>query len=260
MKCLVPLICAAVVLIGACAEVDPYRRLDPGATGAVTGEQAASAFDHRWPAQFKAVQTVTIDFGPVTRTLVGYLIVQQPGRFRLQGMTEQGIKLFDIIGGANGELTVAFAADEFDRKVLANIARDIRRVFVATVASLVGDGFEAGVSADSAPAKVRLAGRQSELHLWLAGLLHEVDSYDYRRDGRSLFRADYYEWKDFDADADNAARPTPGSLFLPSVVVLRERGVQSDGPAYKLTIEITELTVRKKAWPDRVFEPAPEQD
>lgn len=251
---------ATIVLVGACAEVDPYRRLEPGPTGTLTSEQAPAAFDQRWPVQFKAVQTVTIDFGPVTRTLVGYLIVQQPGRFRLQGMTEQGIKLFDIIGGTGGDMTVAFAADEFDRKVLVNIARDIRRVFLASAASLVGEGFTTEISADAAPSKVRVQGRLSGLHLWLAGPLHQIDRYDYRRDGRSLFRADYYEWKDFDADADNAARPTPGSLFLPSVIVLRERGVQSDGPAYKLTIEITELTVRKKAWPDRVFEAAPEQD
>lgn len=234
----------------ACAETDPYKRL-PGGDVAIetTAEQAQLAFDTRWPVQFKAVQTVTIDFGPVTRTLVGYLIVQQPGRFRLQGMTEQGIKVFDLVGDDAGH-EIAFAAPEFDRRILGNIARDIRRVFVSRVATMLAGTQQAAV----AGSRVVFRAGAAELKTVLVGNERNIDSYDFRRDGRSLYRVDHYEWKDFDADADTAARPTPGSLILPSVIVLRERGVQSDGAPYKLTVEVTELAVRKKEWPSRVFE------
>lgn len=234
----------------ACAETDPYKRL-PGGDVAVeaTDAQAQQAFDTRWPVQFKAVQTVTIDFGPVTRTLVGYLIVQQPGRFRLQGMTEQGIKVFDIVGDDAGH-QIAFAAPEFDQKILGNIARDIRRVFVSRVHTLVGSTPQAAATGSRAT----FSAGATELKTVLVGKEHHIDNYDFRRDGRSLYRVDHYEWKDFDADAEAAARPAPGSLMLPSVIVLRERGVQSDGAPYKLTVEVTELAVRKKEWPSRVFE------
>lgn len=238
------------LLLAACAETDPYKRLEPAPTPALDTAAVADAFNTRWPRQFKCVQTVTLDFRVTTRTLMGYLIVQRPGRFRLQGMSEQGLKLFDIAFD-NGELRRIFAAEEFDQAVLENIARDIERVFLLqaegdegrTTLGAGGLAFsQAQVREDESGTRANMLGKHGELQLRLAGDPPRVDWYDYRQSERSLYRVDQYEWKDFDG------------AYLPSVIVLRERGVQSKGPPYKLTIAISEFTVRDRPWPDKTFQ------
>ncbi|MCB9932476.1 MAG: DUF3261 domain-containing protein [Planctomycetes bacterium] len=238
------------LLLAACAETDPYKRLEPAPTPGLDAAAVADAFNARWPEQFKCVQTVTLDFRVTTRTLMGYLIVQRPGRFRLQGMSEQGLKLFDI-AFADGRLIRIFAAEEFDQAVLENIARDIERVFLLdaefaesrTTLSAGGLAFnQAEVREGESGARANILGKHGELQLRLAGDPPSVDWYDFRQSDRSLYRVDQYEWKDFD-----------GAL-LPSVIVLRERGVQSKGPPYKLTIAISEFTVRDRPWPDKTFQ------
>jgi hypothetical protein len=243
------------LFLGACAVTDPYTRADAAATGDLTEADIALAFNSRWPARFKCVQTVTLDFGVQTRTLTGYLIVDQPGRFRLQGMTEQGLKLFDVIGDGS-TTTVVFAVEEFDAKVIDSIARDIRRVFLAGVRSIQGqirpkpDGgrlqlgyVDATMRATDSGTTATLLGLPGDLRLNLVGATKRVDWYEYIQSGRALYRVDQYEWQD----------------AYPSTIVLREPGIQSDGPPYKLTIKITELTVRDKPWPDKMFTP-PEKD
>lgn len=245
-----------VLLLGACAETDPYKRLAPEPTPDMDTPAIAEAFNSRWPLQFKCVQTVTLDFRITTRTLMGYLIVQQPGRFRLQGMTEQGLKLFDI-AYADGEVIKIFAAEEFDDTILDNIARDIGRVFLFSVdasegpvSSLGGNGLivkSSDVHAGSDGTRASVAGSHADLSLRLVGDPPRIDFYDYQQADRSLYRVDQYEWKEF------------GDVFAPSKIVLRERGVQSQGPPYKLTIDVSELTPRDTHWPDRLFE-APKED
>ena len=236
-------------MLAGCAAPDPYKRLEPAPTPELTGAQAGEAFDGRWPEQFKSVQTVTIDFGLATRTLVGYLIVQQPGQFRLQGMTEQGIKLFDVIGNAeNWRLT--FEAEEMDFRVIASIARDIRRVYLSSLESVLSpsesslgtDEYSTKVRALDDGSRARFAGKHGDLAVNLVGTQPSVDWYEYLQSDRALYRVDHYEWQDF------------GGTNLPSTVVLHEPGIQSMGPPYKLTIKITELTVRDKPWPAKLFE------
>lgn len=242
--------------LAGCAETDPYKRQPPAPTGDLSVSQAIEAYNARWPQQFKCVQTVTLDFGPVTRTLVGYLIVQQPGRFRLQGMTEQGLKIFDIIG--DGQITkTVFAADEFDAKTLANIARDIRRVFLNQADAVVpmlrtslGDiGWvvtgKVEINQGAGQTDVRLRNDQDTLRLRLVGRPPKLDAAAVVRDGNGLYRMDHYEWQQQDGQS------------RPGVIVLRERGVESRGPAYRLTIQITEFTPRDKPWPDKTFEAGP---
>ena len=243
-------------VFAACAETDPYKRIEPAPTPELGAEEVADAFNTRWPESFKCVQTVTLDFHVETRTLVGYLIVQQPDRFRLQGMTEQGLKLFDIAHN-DGQLIKNFAADEFDAKVLENIARDIRRVFLSNIATETG-GFRSSlgaagltfanseISGGASGTRAAILGRHGDLALNLTGDPPRVDWYDYIQSDRSLYRVDHYEWQEFD------------DLFLPSTIVLRERGIQSDGPSYKLTIKINEFTKRESTWPEKVFEPEDE--
>ena len=236
-----------LAVLSACAETDPYKRLKPARTPALSSQAADTVFENRWPQQFKCVQTVTIDFRVQTRTLVGYLVVQRPGRFRLQGMTEQGLKLFDIAYD-RGKLNRVFAADEFDAKILDNIARDIARTFLDYYQSAddsqppVNWSQSVSVSARDDGTRATLHGHSGDLVAWLVGDPPRVDWFALRQSGRDLYRVNQYEWKDF------------GGLELPSVIVLREAGVQSDGPPYKLTIDISELTPRDKPWPDKVFE------
>ncbi|MCA8915890.1 MAG: hypothetical protein KDB90_10805 [Planctomycetes bacterium] len=242
------LILLLLTLVG-CAETDPYKRLEPAPTPELTGAAVTAAFNERWPEQFKCVQTVTIDFRITTRTLVGYLVVQRPDRFRLQGMTEQGLKLFDVVGDGSTE-TVVFAAEEFDGKVITNIARDIRRVFL--LSALFKPGWirtrpdfghlrvdEAQLQATELGTRAKLLGQSGDLSVNLVGDPAHVDWYEYQQSDRPLYRVDQYDWRE----------------QRPSTIVLREPGVQSDGPPYKLTIKITEFTARDKPWPDRLFEP-----
>lgn len=241
------LIAAMALFVGGCAETDPYKRLDPAPTPELTAEQAVAAYDARWPDQFKAVQTVTLDFGPVTRTLVGYLIVQLPGRFRLQGMTEQGITLFDIVDDGKTQPRVVSAVEEFDQRTLDQIIGVTWRIFMHRM----GKG-SAGSSSDRVwlePVPGGLTLRQQsnagEDVLWRSAMLvgdpPRVDSMRASK-GPELHRIDYYDWKAF------------GDVTVPSTIVLRDRGVQPKGPPFKLTMQITEFTVRDKPWPDRVFE------
>ncbi|MCB9893838.1 MAG: hypothetical protein H6839_05295 [Planctomycetes bacterium] len=228
----------SLLLLAGCAQTDPYARMEHVTITPnyeLTPEAAVDAFNDRWPEQFKCVQTVTIDFRIVTRTLVGYLVVQQPGKFRLQGMSEQGLKLFDI-AFQDGEVHKVFAAEEFDAHVLADIARDIERVFLK---SLNGT---ATVRSSNGGTRALIQGDHAEIAANFVGEPPLVDWFEYRQSERALFRVDQYEGRMF------------GDLYLPSVIVLREPGIQSDGPPYKLTIKITDFTVRDKPWPDKLFE------
>ncbi|MBZ0137964.1 MAG: DUF3261 domain-containing protein [Planctomycetes bacterium] len=245
---------SAVILIAlmlaACAETDPYKRLDPAPTPEMPDAEVGQAFVDRWPRQFKCVQTVTLDFRVASRTLVGYLVVQRPGRFRLQGMSEQGLKLFDITYD-QGKLTRVFAAEEFDAAVLTNVARDIRRVFLSMTddesMSLVDQAdfglLFGAVRPGDGGVRASIRFPYGDLKMHLVGVPPRVDWYEYRQSGRYLYRVDHYEWSDV------------GGAYLPAVIVLREPGIQSDGPAYKLTIKITEFTERENPWPDKVFQP-----
>lgn len=242
---MLPLVC--FTLLCACAETDSYKRLDPAPTPELSVEAAVAAYDSRWPAQFKAVQTVTLDFGPVTRTLVGYLIVQQPGRFRLQGMTEQGIKLFDVLDNGSMGPEIAFAVEEFDRQTLEQIAGDIWRVFLHRLdePSPKEKRGPAWVESTKTGTELTVKRNSGENVIFRrAKLVGDACRVDWIRAARGaeLYRVDYFEWKEF------------GQTVLPSVIVLRNRGVQPKGPAYKLTIQITELTLRDKPWPAKTFE------
>lgn len=249
----VPAIVLALLLT-ACAETDPYKRLEPAPTPAMETKQAAEAFNARWPKRFKAVQTVTIDFRVKTMTMVGYLIVQGDS-FRLQGMTEQGMKLLDI-ACHEGRTRTVFAADEFDDMVISSISRDIERVFIErwdanqvvdTDSDEVMLEFWSGdVETDERGVTAYWQVRQGEIPIRLTGTPPLVDWYKYNRDSRNLYRVDHYEWREF------------GDHFAPSVVVLRERGVVSNGPSYKLTIKLTELETREQPWPESIFIPEDE--
>jgi hypothetical protein len=245
------------LLLAACAQTDPYARLEPAPTPELSAQEADAVFEDRWPAHFKCVQTVTIDFGVQTRTLVGYLIVQHAARFRLQGMTEHGLKLFDVAYD-EGRTTRVFSAEEFDGKVLDNIVRDTGRAFLGFFGTRADSKFfpppsEAdppvnwnqlvSVTRRDSSTRITLHGRRSDLLVNAVGDPPRVDWYAARQSGRDLYRVDHYEWRDFDG------------LYLPSVIVLCEPGIQSDGPPYKLTIKVTELTPRDTPWPDRVFSP-----
>ena len=237
----------SLLVLGGCAETDPYKRLERAETPALSAEQAARAFNTRWPAQFKVVHTVTIDFRVTTRTLVGYLVVQSPGdfrspgRFRLQGMSEQGIRLFDIADDGQGT-RVLHADEEVDSVMLESISRDVRRIFLeswqAGMVSFEDDG--AGVPLWKGEVKPSCSGaravpddRMRERRIFLMGDPPRTDWYEYRRE----YRVDHYEWRD------------QGGFFAPSVIVLREGG----SPAYKLTIRITDFEQRDEPWPDAVF-------
>lgn len=231
---------AALTVLAACAETDPYRRLDPAPTAHLTAAQAACAFDVRWPQRFKCVHNVTIDFGPQTRALVGYLIVDGTS-FRLQGMTEQGIKLFDIIQRLEDPPQVVMAAEQFDKRIVEAVARDIARVFARKFALSGERKGSAAHALDGTELVVQQAGIHD--HARLVGDPPRVDWYRQVRDGSEAFRVDQYEWREL------------GGQLRPSVIVLRDRGRESNGPSYKLTIQITEFEVRDTPWPERTFRP-----
>lgn len=262
MKC--SAIVMIVLLLAACAETDPYKRLEPAPADA-DSVHIANAFNERWPAQFKCVQTVTIDFGIATRTLVGYLIVQRPNRFRLQGMTEQGIKLFDIAGDEN-HWHINFEAEETEFGVMASIARDIRRVFFRDIYHSVvdlGGGFYSGdigeylaasrVHANDGGTSMHVPIRQLDLVVRQVGEHSFTTEYALKDGPNPQYSVRQYDWEDSDvADKPESGFPAPWAEQLPRTIVLRERGLA--GPAYKLTIKITEFTVRDKPWPDKIFE------
>ena len=231
-------ICTLMALLAsACSISDPYTRLAPAPTPELSATDLTHAYDARWPSQFKCVQTVTLDFGRQSRTLVGYLAVQRPGRFRLKGMTEHGMRLFEIAHNDAGD-HVLFAADEFDEKILDNISRDIRRIF------LDGPGpGEPEFDASADGTRFRLASRGNLLRGRLVGDPPRLDFAERFGDGSRLYRVDHYDWREFE-----------GAGLLPSVVVLRESGRASSGPSYKLTMQISQLTPRAEPWPDRLFE------
>ena len=237
-----------LLTLSACAVADPYSRLDPAPTPELSAVAANAAFEGRWPEQFKCVQTVTIDFRVQTRTLVGYLIVQRPAKFRLQGMTEQGLTLFDVAYD-DGKSTRVSAAEEFDGKVIDDIVRDIRRTFLDfsiprdDTDPAVRGAHSVGVDRRDNGTRFTLRGRGMDLVANAVGDPPRIDWYAGRQSDRDLYRVDQYEWQKF------------GELLLPSVIVLRESGIQSDGPPYKLTMKITEFTPRDKPWPVALFAP-----
>ncbi len=233
---------------------DPYAGLSSAPVPGASKVTAVRAFDARWPQQFRCAQTVTIDFRITSRTLVGYLVVQQPGKFRLQGMTEHGIKLFDIAGDMQS-YRAAVTADEFDEKIVANLVRDVRRMFLHRI-----EQPESGTDGRSLRQKLddaRLLSDETgltltvpdgdELQARLVGERAFVSSYEMLRRGRPLYRVDQYEWQDMQTG------PSEQRKMLPTVIVLRESGVESQGPGYKLTVRITDFRVPEAPWPDEMF-------
>jgi len=255
------------LLLVACAESEPYKRLVTGPTQEIATEKLVKAYDDRWPQQFKSVQTVTIDFGPVTKTFNALLIVQRPGRFRLQGMTEQGIKIFEVAHNESGD-HVLFRADEISDQTIASISRDIQRVFLQGLTGIPESSrdqafhYLEGNSAELTSRVLLLGGRGSmdgrpstwpEIPLeWMEITSRDawVDRFEQiDRTGR-LYCYAYFEWQ----------HPQPKIeaekwLFFPHVIVLRDSGRESKSYPYKLTIKITELTVRDTPWPEKTFKP-----
>lgn len=227
----------AVLLFSACAAPDPYARLTPAAPREVSVEVLVDAFNNRWPQRFKCTQTVVLDFGPVTRTFVGYLAVERPDRFRLQGMTEQGVKMFDLAHNEhNGDVVVMVPTDGMGEQALRSVSRDIQRVFLEQVRGAAAryDGVFQHLDARLDAAKLR--GR-------LAGDPAKVDRYEACDGSGGLYRLDHYEW-------------TP-DLAYPTVLVLRDSG-RYGGIAYKLTLRITDLKVVDKPFPVKTFFPGTE--
>lgn len=232
-------LCVVLLLLSACAETDPYRRIERVPTAELAQSELQTTFDSRWPERFKSTQTVTIDFGPVTRTLVGYLAIERPERFRLQGMTEQGLKLFDIARNEDGTVVV-FAAEEMDRRVLDAVTRDIERVFLFRLPGVIEPdrNGESWTLEGNTPDQNALA--------TLAGSPPVLDALEVRGEAGRLFRLDQYEWREFSTEAKRQ---------YPSVVVLRDSGRSDGGPPYRLTLKLDTLEERETPWPEKVFFP-----
>jgi hypothetical protein len=253
-----------LLLLAGCAETDPYKRLEPAPVPHADALAGALAFNHRWPDRFRCVQIVTIDFRVLTRTLVGNLIVEQPSRFRLQGMTEHGILLFEIVGNEHGDHVLA-ATEEFDEQVLAGIARDIRRVFLdripVGVFSTDDGSFWFGDAVVNARVYERASGMATimercgrEFIVRQTGEHYFTDSFEMKLGASRLYRVDQYEWQQLASEQERTwFGPAPWRESLPGVIVLREAGLQHGGPRYKLTIRITELHSRAEPWPEGVF-------
>lgn len=260
---LLPLVSAA------CAESDPYKRLEHNTptywpNGHVMWEHVGTSeerrtyvldeFKERWPTQFKSVQTVTIDFGPVTKTFNALLIIQRPGKFRLQGMTEQGIKIFELAHDDRGD-HVVFQGEGISNQSMDSISRDICRVFLDPLPGVVEtkrtfDCFFLEANSRSLTYCARMIpfaqppwnkGRNP----WFGPA--RLDRLVARRDDGELYRFDQYEW--------GPPEYRDGNPFIPHVIVLRDSGRESKSYPYKLTIKISELTVRDTPWPEKTFKP-----
>lgn len=242
----------SAVLLSACAESDPYKRIETvpiGSRSQLVLDNVQSSYNSRWPERFKSVQTVTIDFGPVTRTFSALIVFQLPGSFRIQGLTEQGIKIFDLIHDGNGD-RVVFRADDMSDETIAAVSRDIRRVYLSSLTGRIetelSDG-EVLLTKDSfaLTTQIRMAYQPDppidvsyKPFLWL-------DSQSCSNREGELYSFRQYEWKAFHR----------GITYLPSVIVLRDSGRESKSYPYKLTIKISELTVRIDPWPEKTFKP-----
>lgn len=222
-------ILAVFVLAVGCAMSDPYPPVEQSPIPeSVTDEALVGAFNGRWPETFKSVQTVTIDFRVKTLTLTGYLVVQ--GRkFRLQGMNEQGIRLFEFAW--DGEtLHEYFIGDGIEAHVLHDVARDIQRIFTTRIAA-------ANVHRDDEGATLKVVSGENEFRAILTGENARVVDYREIDNSRLMYRVRHYEYAE----------------GLPTVVVLRDNGYASQGPKYILTVKIEEFTPRDEPYPDRVF-------
>ena len=255
-------LCTSLLLLlslVACAEQDPYRRLEPGLATNLSTAQLVDAFNARWPQQFKCVQTVTLDFGPVTRTFNALLIVQRPGKFRLQGMAEQGLKLFELAHDEAGD-HVIFKGDDISTKVIEGISRDIRRVFLDPFARVEGstegdqyyylEGNTSRLTMRAAMVGEILGPRDITTRAMLARDAHASwpDCAEALDSEGVKYRFRQYNWVTTEASGADLA-------FYPSVIVLRDSGRESGGPPYKLTIKINELTLRGSPWPEKTFKP-----
>ncbi len=226
---------AVAGLLAACAAPDPYTRLEVTPPQILSDSQLQEAFNQRWPQTFTCTQTVVLDFGPVTRTFVGYLAVERPHRFRLQGMTEQGVKLFDLARNErDGDIVVLSASDELKDQALKSISRDVRRVFLSVATgtcALKYDGFYQ---------RLESRGGDADIRAWLTGDPPRLDSFEVCDSRGPLFRIDQYDW-------------TP-DLSRPAVIVLRDRG--HAGLPYKLTLRITDFKEMESPFAEKTFFPA----
>lgn len=249
--CALVVVVLSALMLTACAESDPYKRLEPSALEIKPSEYLVEMhLQSRWPRQFKTVQSVTIDFGPVTKTFNALLIIQRPGMFRLQGMTEQGIKIFEFSHNESGD-HVLFKAEEITDQTIESVSRDIQRVYLTEIKEPFGLEAESGyvyVKKDRFDHTTQLKlvhFPDAPLNRYGYKEMLFVDSQEVSSAEGRLYRFDHYEWQ---ATKD-------ANVFYPSVIVLRDSGRESKSYPYKLTIKITELTVRDTPWPEKTFKP-----
>lgn len=245
MRKLVSLILLALVV--GCAETDPYVRPVSEATGINSAEKFVSEYNSRWPNQFKSVQTVTIDFGLVSKVMIGYLVVQQPGRFRLNAMTEQGLTLFEI-AHIDGQDQFRVNAGDFNEMMLASVSRDIQRLFLRRITIVDGQnptepmGYKIKFVSDKDGSGLGMQNERGVDYYKMVGRPAIAEREVHRRflygDDREEYRVDYYEYE---------------ARSFPKYIVLRERAIGADETPYKLTINVTKLKKRDKPWPARVF-------
>lgn len=253
----------SALMLTACAESDPYKRLELRPTVEVTTYELVKAYNNRWPEQFKCVQTVTIDFGPVTKTFNALLIVQRSGKFRIQGMTEQGIKIFELAHNEEGD-HVLFKADEMNEGTITGISKDIQRVFLEPLPGVAesrrdAEHYYLEANTPSQVVRVIIVGEMDDGALAATPRRNEgdqaaglwVDRVESDSTEGRLYCLGNYDWK---LKWHKTGAVTVG-WFVPSVIVLRDSGRDSKSYPYKLTIKINELTVRDTPWPEKTFKP-----
>ncbi len=157
------LVLVIVIVIG-CSSRPPCDEPTPLPLGDI-----ALVVSRAEPANAIYRHLVTFEMGPVSETLVGYMILRAPDALRIYGMTETGQKAFDV-ASLKGKVTRVYRAPFLkDDRVLDIIIEAAEKVFLLRPRTTVGVArSEDGYTLEQDDLTWCWAGPRSDLR-WLKG-------------------------------------------------------------------------------------------
>ena len=190
--------------IAGCASAPFEKTLDARVVN-IDPSNAVNEFKTSSPVNFRMLQTITFQYGPMAFSGLGFAEVDNKERtFSVVCMNHMGVKIFEVYGNEE-EIRAPFVMDELKRggNVALAVGEDIKRIYFDLVPA-------AGAVAEKE--KYRIIFRQPSgrgmMEYAFAGIGYRLVEKTFYEENIAVWRVSYYEYRE---DKD---RIYPGGIVM----------------------------------------------
>lgn len=180
-------------LLGACADVVPFRQTAETTAGDMTPQSVLDRHRESLPVDIRLLSSIVFDYGLFTVSGVGYLDINpESGRYKVACMNHLGVKFFEFEGDRNG-LISQYVIEPLARQgnIAVFIAEDIRRIYLDPL-----PGAAARIKKTKTGVVFRQRSGEGVLEYEFAGEGLRLATKTYREDNRAVWRVAFYEYRE----------------------------------------------------------------